>query len=140
MRFWRLGVAGMLACSTWSVTARAGDSTAAQALFDKAVADLEGGQAATACPAFAESQRLDPRPGTLFALADCEVALGLIASALGHYQEYVGWVSRLPAESQDRHAERVATARSQVVVLEPKVPRLTLLVSPSAPAGFVVER
>ena len=140
MRFWRLGVAGMLVCSTWSVAARAGDSAAAQALFDKAVADLEQGQAATACPAFAESQRLDPRPGTLFALADCEVALGLIASALGHYQEYVGWVSRLPVDSQERHAERVALSRAQIEALQPKVPTLTLVISPSAPAGFRIER
>lgn len=140
MRLWRFGVAGALACSTWSATASAGDGGAAQALFDKAVADLTQGNAGAACPGFAESQRLDPRPGTLFALADCEVALGLIASALGHYHEYVGWVSRLPQESQDRHAERVALARVQIEALQPKVPTLTLVLSPTAPAGLVVER
>jgi hypothetical protein len=140
MRFWRLGMAGVLACSTWSTAASAGDGGAAQALFDKAVADLNEGHAGTACPAFAESQRLDPRPGTLFALADCEVALGLIASALGHYHEYVGWVSRLPQDSQARHAERVSLARAQIEALQPKVPTLTLALSPSAPAGLVIER
>ncbi len=140
MRFWRLGVAGALAISAWSATASAGDGGAAQALFDQAVVDLNEGRAAAACPAFAESQRLDPRPGTLFALADCEVALGLIASALGHYQEYVGWVSRLPQDSQARHAERVALAEGQIETLKPKVPTLLLALSPSAPKGLVIER
>jgi hypothetical protein len=140
MRLWRLGLAGVLACSTWSAAARADDGGAAQALFDKGVADLNEGHAGSACPAFAESQRLDPRPGTLFALADCEVALARIASARGHNHAKVGWVSRLPADSQERHAERVALARAQIEALQPKVPTLTLVVAPSAPPGLVVER
>jgi hypothetical protein len=140
MRFRWLGVAGACATFAWPAAARADDGGTAQALFDQAVADLEQGNAKAACPAFAESQRLDPRPGTLFALADCEVALGKIASALGHYHEYVGWVSRLPESSQQRHAERVALAREQVEALRPKVPTLVLALSPSAPSGAVVER
>jgi hypothetical protein len=140
MRFRWLGIVGALAAFAWPAAARADDGGTAQALFDQAVADLEQGNAKAACPAFAESQRIDPRPGTLFALADCEVALGKIASALGHYHEYIGWVSRLPDSSQQRHAERVALARGQVEALEPKVPTLVLALSPSAPSGTVVER
>jgi hypothetical protein len=140
MRFWWIGIAGVLAATTWTEAARADDGGTAQALFDKGVADLENGRPDSACPALAESQRLDPRPGTLFALADCEVALGKIASALGHYHEYIGWVSRLAEDQQTRHAERVALARAQVEALGAKVPTLVLSLSPSAPAGTVIER
>jgi hypothetical protein len=120
--------------------ARADDGGAAQALFDKAVADLDAGRVDAACPGFAESQRLDPRAGTLFALADCEAAQGKIASALGHYHEYIGWVSRLGGDQQARHAERIGLARAQVEALQGKVPTLVLALSPSAPAGMIVER
>ena len=140
MRLWWVGIAGVLATATWSEAARADDGGTAQALFDKGVADLENGRSETACPAFAESQRLDPRPGTLFALADCEVALGKIASALGHYHEYIGWISRLADDQQTRHAERVGLARAQVEALGGKVPTLVLALSPLAPAGTVIER
>ena len=140
MRLWWIGIAGVVAAATCSESARADDGGTAQALFDKGVADLENGRTETACPAFAESQRLDPRPGTLFALADCEVALGKIASALGHYHEYIGWVSRLAEDQQTRHAERIALARAQVEALGAKVPTLVLSLSPSAPAGTVIER
>jgi hypothetical protein len=140
MRLRWLGVAGALACSAWSAGARADDGGTAQALFDKGVADLEAGRPETACPAFAESQRLDPRAGTLFALADCEAAQGKIASALGHYHEYLGLVSRLSPDQQERHAERVELARTQVEALQHQVPTLVLALSASAPAGMVVER
>jgi hypothetical protein len=140
MRFRWLGVAGALATSALPAVALADDGGTAQALFDRAVADLEQGNAQAACPAFAESQRLDPRPGTLFALADCEMALGKLASALGHYHEYLGWVSRLSQDSRERHAERATLAKAQVEALEPKVPKLVLALSPSAPSGTVVER
>src|SRR5262245_40676358 len=140
MRLWRLVPVGVLGVLAWSSAALADDGGTALALFDKGVADLEAGHPETACPALAESQRLDPRPGTLFALADCEAAQGKIASALGHYHEYVGWVSRLPADQQERHAERVELARTQIEALQNKVPTLVLALSPAAPAGLVVER
>ncbi|HEX6275732.1 MAG TPA: hypothetical protein VFZ53_21975, partial [Polyangiaceae bacterium] len=73
-------------------------------------------------------------------LADCEAALGKLASALGHYNEYVGWVSRLGESDRARHAERVALASAQVEALKPRVPTLELALSASAPAGMIVER
>jgi hypothetical protein len=136
---WKTALA-IAAGVAWTGIVQADDGGTAQALFDKGVADLESGKPETACPAFAESQRLDPRAGTLFALADCEAALGKIASALGHYHEYLGWVSRLPAEQQERHADRVGMARSQVEALQTNVPTLVINVWPSVPPGGVVER
>lgn len=120
--------------------AQAQDSAVAQALFERGVADLEAGKLASACPALAESHRLDPRAGTLFALAECEAKAGKLASAFGHYQDYLGLVSRLSLEQQERHAERVAIAREQSQALRTQVPTLTLVLPASAPPGLSVER
>ena len=126
--------------STLVGVAQAQDSAAAQALFERGVADLEAGRLESACPALAESHRLDPHPGTLVALAECEAKADKIASAFGHYQDYLGWVSRLSPEQQERHADRVANARVQTDLLRPRIPTLTLVLPPTAPRGLVVER
>jgi hypothetical protein len=116
------------------------DPAAAQALFDRGVLELEAGRFDQACPALAESHRLDPLPGTLFALAECEAKAGKLASAVGHYQDYLGLMSRMTPEQLERHAERAATARARVEALRPSVPTLTLVVPPGAPSALVVER
>jgi hypothetical protein len=134
------GFACGCAVLTLSGLARAQDSAVAQALFERGVAALEAGELDAACPALAESHRLDPRPGTLFALAECEVRAGKVASAFGHYQDYLGLISRLSAEQQERHAERAASAREQTRALRPQVPTLTLVLPAAAPPGLLVER
>ena len=97
-------------------------------------------QFASACPALEESQRLEPRAGTLFTLAECQAQWGKVASAVAHYQEYVGLVPRLPADQQSRHRDRVKTANSQIAKLKPTVPTLTLLLPADVPAGTSVTR
>ncbi|HEY3499812.1 MAG TPA: hypothetical protein VGK73_34210 [Polyangiaceae bacterium] len=134
---------GFLAGASWllcggPVLAQGG--AAAQALFEQGVRELEAGHFDKACPALAESQRLDPHPGTLFALADCEAKSGKVASAVGHFQDYLGLTSRMAAEQLERHAERIALAREQVESLRPRVPTLALQVPEPAPPGLVVER
>jgi len=120
--------------------ALAQDSVAAQALFDRGVSDMDAGRYEKACPALAESERLEPRPGTLFALAECENKWGKLASAAAHYQDYVDVVSRLSAEQQARHAERAETARGQLAALRDKVPTLTLKAPQALPPGTVIQR
>lgn len=121
-------------------TACAQDSAAAGALFDKGVADMQAGQFASACPALEESQRMDPRAGTLFTLAECQAHSGKVASAVAHYQEYVDLVPRLPSDQQTRHRDRVRSASSQMAKLRPTVPTLTLLLPANAPMGTTVTR
>jgi hypothetical protein len=121
-------------------SAWAQDSATAAALFDKGVADMQTRQFATACPALEESQRLEPRAGTLFTLAECQAHWGKVASAVAHYQEYVGLVPRLPADQQSRHRDRVKSANSQIAKLKPTVPTLTLLLPADVPAGTSVTR
>jgi hypothetical protein len=123
-----------------SSSASAQDSAASEALFTKGVSEMEAGRWAAACPALEESQRLDPRPGTLFTLAECEAGWGKVASAVAHYSDYLGVVSRLPPADQARHRDREKTARSQLDRLRAQVPLLTVVVPASAPKGTVVKR
>ena len=124
----------------WAGKAAAQDAVAAGALFDKGVADMQAGRFDAACPAIAESQRMDPHPGTLFTLAECQAKRGKVASAVTHYQDYIGVVSRLPSEQRSRHHDRVATANAQIAKLKPSVPTLTLVLPDGAPSGTMVNR
>ncbi len=83
-------------------------------------------QYADACPKFAESERLDPAPGTLLNLATCYERNGQIASA---------WVTFKEAAAAARKAdqtERARLARDKVAELEPKLPLLTIVVPAAA--------
>lgn len=141
MRVHTLGVVAVAGLWLQQPALAAGqDSAASEALFDKAVADLEAGKYDSACPAFAESHRLDPRAGTVFALAECEAGWGRLASAVAHYSDYLGMVSRMTGAELARHKDRSKTAEQQVAALRPRVPQLSLVLPPSAPKGTIVKR
>ncbi len=120
--------------------ARAQDVAAAEALFKRGVSDMQAGRFDSGCPAIAESYRLDPRPGALFTLAECENKRGRIATASARYDEYLRLVATLPAAQRDRHKDRVAIANREKAALDPAVPRLTLTLPADAPAGTIVTR
>jgi hypothetical protein len=134
------GLCASIASLLFAVNAAAQDTATAGALFDKGVADMEAKHFASACPAIEESQRIDPRPGTLFTLAECLAQWGKAASAVARYQEYVDLVPLLAPQQQARHRDRLATARAQITKLKPTVPTLTLVLAASAPAGTTVTR
>lgn len=108
------------------------DPIAAEALFTEGRAAAKRGDFAVACPKFAESYRLDPAPGTLLNLADCEEATGKIASAWLHYRQV--------AEMFPKTDERVAYANQRVQALEPHMPRLTIELAAGVSQGTVVQR
>jgi hypothetical protein len=103
------------------------DASRADALFREARELIRAGEHAKACPKLAESQRLDPAPGTLVNLGDCQEKIGRLADALRHYRE---GLERLPDAD-----ERSGYARSRLIALAPRVPRLTLTLGASAPEG-----
>lgn len=112
--------------------AQARDATSAEALFTEGRDAAKAGDYARACPKFRESNRLDPAPGTVLNLADCEEHLGHLATAWTLYREVT---QRLPP-SDERHGIALARAKA----LEPKLPKLTVTLAPGAPPGTRVLR
>lgn len=120
--------------------AMAGDPAAADALFKRAVPELEAEHLETACPLLEESQRLDPKAGTLFTLADCHAQWGRIASALVEYRSYMRQVDEMAPEKRGKHESRYEKAKAKVAEIEPLVPELMLVLPPNAPLGTKVIR
>jgi hypothetical protein len=112
----------------------------ADALFNHGVDEMEAGRFETACPSIEESYRLDPRAGTLFALAECENQRGRVASALLRYKQYLTMYQRFPPAKQAQQKDRAATSRVQSAALARRVPMLTLRLPGDAPPGTVVWR
>ena len=109
-----------LAACVWasaSSPARADANTErAAVLFKSGRASMVKGDAAAACPMFAESQRLDPSSGTLLNLALCEEALGKLASAAEHFT--------IVAAQTEARDERHAFAVQHIEALRPRLSRL----------------
>jgi hypothetical protein len=101
-------------------TAQTADSALAEALFRSARVLVNDGKYAEACPKFAESQRIDPKLGTLMNLALCHQGEGKTASAWAEYTQ----AAELAARAGQGERERVA--RKSAADLEAKLPRITL--------------
>jgi len=95
-------------------------------LFDSGLEAMKRGDYAAACPAIAESHRLEPSAGALFTLAECEARAGLVASAWTHFGEFLEMEAAL--EENERNAERIAAAEERHRELEPDLSRLTLTI------------
>lgn len=125
--------------ASWLVTppamAQGGNAAAAEALFQRALVELKAERYDAACPAFAESQKLDPRPGTLFAMAECEVKWGKAATASTHFADYLATVAGLPPAQRAKHKEREKLARERKQELAPQIAQLTL----ALPAGVTAK-
>jgi hypothetical protein len=126
----RYKVYGALAFAvTWGSAglARAdGSQAAAQALFDEGRKLMGEGKYGEACPKFADSEKLDPAPGTLLNLAKCYDKNGQTASA---------WVTYRDAEAISKktgHQDWVGMAHDRAAALAPKLVRLTVNVPPTS--------
>ena len=113
---------------------------APDALFDKGVEQMEAGRFDKACPAIALSYKLDPLPGTLFTLAECETKLGKTATALGHYQDYLTVYGHLPPEKKRKQGDREKVSKEAVSTLSKQVPEVTITLAAGAPPATVVTR
>lgn len=126
-------VAGVMAGLTPALAhADTRDPAAAEALFEAGRQAATRGDWATACPKFAESERLDPAAGTLLNLADCEEHLGHLAAAWDAWHEAIA--SLAPGD------DRIGQARKRAAALDARIPRLTVRLAPDAPAGATVHR
>lgn len=120
--------------------AEAAPKSEAGPLFERGLVEMQAGRYASACPAFEQSYALEPLPGVLFTLAECEAGWGKLATAIGHYQRYLEVLPTLPAAQRERHAERAKVASEKIAALNGLVPELTIRVPDGAPAGVVVKR
>jgi hypothetical protein len=128
-----LAAAVLMGTELLAVPALADDPFAAKTLFDRGVEDLEAGRFETACPAIEESYKLDPRPGTLFTLAECEAKRGRVATALRRYEDYLALYETLSADKRAKQGDREQVARAQKLALGAQVPELILALPPDAP-------
>jgi hypothetical protein len=108
-----------------STGSKAANKAAADALFRQGREAFDKGDYARACPKFAESQTVDPAPGTLLNLALCEERMGKLVSARKHLEELV---PQLPARD-----DRLPFAKDRLAAIDKRVGRLTLTLAPGAP-------
>lgn len=131
---WALGLALVLA----PAAAHADDAAAAKGLFDTGLAMMKAGNYPAACTALADSYQLNPLPGALFTLADCEAKRGRLASAVKRYAEYLGVYAALPKDKQAKQHGREAHSRAQITLLAPQVPRVVLALPAGAPEDLAL--
>jgi len=112
--------------------AQAPDAERAAKLFKEGLSALTRGRVAEACPKFRASYELDPGPGTLFNLAECEERDGHPGAALEAIEELL---RTIPA----KHPKRGALEKRRNA-LEPQAGRLVLKLAPDAPSDTRVTR
>jgi hypothetical protein len=126
--------AALFCVSLWSVPARsAEDEAAARALFAEGRRLVAAGDYVHACPKFEDSYRLDPGIGTSYNLADCFEHVGRTASAWARFLDVAA------ATKAAGQTERETLARARAKALEPRLARLTVVVSQPVD-GLVVKR
>lgn len=117
--------ASFAACPAW---ADGVDPAAAAELFRQGREALLESHYDVACPRLAESQRLDPKVGTLINLARCEEAIDRRASAMRHWDDAV----KLAHANGDAREAFVTEQRDR---LGPVVPRLAVKLADGVPQG-----
>ena len=127
-------LSGSLLQATWARAQTASDKAAAEALFREGRRLFDSGSYPAACAKLAESERLDPAPGTLLNLAGCYEKNGQTASAWATFKEAVS------ASHQRGRADWEELARTRAAALEPGLSRLTISVASSSLDGLQVHR
>ncbi|HMY17608.1 MAG TPA: hypothetical protein PKA58_14900 [Polyangium sp.] len=137
-------ILGIPIFSLWLVASPTGaygqDIVAAETLFNKGVEGIKAGNFKEACPAIAESQKLDPRPGTQYTLAECYARWGKTATAFVTFEDFLRTVKALPSNLRGRYADRVKNAEAKKSELKPNIPELTITVPADAPTGLKITR
>jgi hypothetical protein len=129
-----IGCGLAVASSTVSSVAQEEDRGAiAEALFRAGRELMTSGDVAQACPKFAESQRLDPKPGTLMNLALCHEKAGRTASAWSEYLQ-AAELARRAGQS-----ERESVARTRARALESTLAHVVLQESTTPNAAVTLD-
>lgn len=113
------------------------DAAAAEVLFRDGLAARDKGDWATACLKLDASMSLDPSPSTLINIARCNEHEGKLATAWAQLQRALE-LNRETAGAQ-RKKDLDDYARGFIAGIEPRLPRLTIVVR-ERPAGLRVTR
>jgi hypothetical protein len=119
-RSW-LGLA-LIACAGQAIAGEGEDKALATELFRQGRALMAEKRYPEACRKLEESHRLVPAPGTLLNLGLCHEAEGKLATAWGELVE-----ARTLAR-RDKQKDRERIADEKLRALEPRLPRLTIVV------------
>jgi len=112
------------------------DPAAAEVLFHKGLEYLKVDDWKNACPQFNASMRLDPSVGTQVNIARCADHDGLLARAWAEFKKAKVLNQETPGARRDQLDSFID---SEIARLEPRIPWITVRVSPR-PAGLIVER
>ncbi len=121
-----------LAAFALCLMGHAANTSGAEILFEAGRKALEAQDYELACQKFQESNRLEPAPGTVLNIGNCEEKRGRIATAWARYTEAM---NMLPADDN-----RYAFARKRAEAIEHRVPRLTVTLAKDSPPGTTLTR
>lgn len=122
----------LVAVTSAGHVAWAQNKAAADVLFDEGKTLMAAKRFSDACPKFAESQKIDPAPGTLVWLADCYEQNGQTASAWSTYRE------ALAAAKAAHQPAREALATERITALQKILSKVVLKVEEPTAPGLVV--
>ena len=130
----RAFVAGAIVIMAHATPAHADDRDAvlAETLFREGRAAIDAGDLPTACAKFEHSYRLDPAPGTLLNLADCEERRGRLATAWERFNRMYDTL----APNDDRRT----LARTRADAVASRLPRVKVTLASGTPANARVLR
>jgi tetratricopeptide (TPR) repeat protein len=115
-----------------SAPAPAGEPAAAREQVKLGYTLAQEGKCEEAIPHFVESLRLDAKAITLINLASCEEKTARLAEALGH------WVEARARAQAENNAAIVEEAEKRAKALEPRLPKLTVILEGAPPDAEVV--
>jgi hypothetical protein len=119
-------LAAMTVLAPAEAAGQARDSAGASELFRQGREALLRKDYAEACPKLAESQRLDPKVGTLINLAQCEEQTGKLAAALRSWADAQA-LARAQGDAREPYVDQ------QHDGLALRVPRLVVRLAPGSP-------
>jgi hypothetical protein len=130
-RAWIYVLSFLLVLVASSARAQGRDAAAADVLFREGRKAMQAGEWGAACTKFKESYRLDPAPGTLLNMGDCEERLSHLAQAWQYFRE---------AEARLGQDDRAQLARQRAAAIEKRLAFVTFKLPANAPSDTRVVR
>lgn len=132
------GISLGLAWTTFTFGAVAQDEVAARVLFDHGIDAKDRGDYLVCIGDMEGSRQKSQTLGTLFHLAECEDKAGKIASADGHFEQFISGVEALGSQKRFKYSDEIEYAKKARMRLAPNIPTLMLRLPVWAPKNVEV--